>query len=123
MYDVTERDSFENIQHWVHQIRENADERVRLVLVGNKCDRSRERCVSTEEGEALAAQYAVSFFETSAKDNANVDECYAAIARETKDALIAAEAESRAAAAAASSGGITLDGLKEGSRERRRRCC
>ena len=32
VYDVTERDSFENIQHWVHQIRENADERVRLIL-------------------------------------------------------------------------------------------
>ena len=56
VYDVTERDSFENIQHWVHQIRENADERVRLILVGNKCDRRSERVVSTSEGEALAKQ-------------------------------------------------------------------
>ena len=56
VYDVTERDSFENIQHWVHQIRENANERVRLILVGNKCDRRSERVVSTSEGEALAKQ-------------------------------------------------------------------
>eukprot|EP00635_Sarcinochrysidales_sp_CCMP3193_P010621 CAMPEP_0118906234 /NCGR_PEP_ID=MMETSP1166-20130328/9965_1 /TAXON_ID=1104430 /ORGANISM="Chrysoreinhardia sp, Strain CCMP3193" /LENGTH=193 /DNA_ID=CAMNT_0006845517 /DNA_START=29 /DNA_END=607 /DNA_ORIENTATION=+ len=90
VYDVSERDSFENIQHWVHQIRENADERVRLVLVGNKCDRE-DRVVSTKEGEDLAKQYGVSFFETSAKENLNVDECYDAIARETKDALLALE--------------------------------
>ncbi|EGB08641.1 hypothetical protein AURANDRAFT_6651, partial [Aureococcus anophagefferens] len=97
VYDVTERDSFENIQHWVHQIRENADERVRLILVGNKCDRRSERVVSTSEGEALAKQrgpprprrrtYGVAFFETSAKENCAVDECYTAIARETKDAI------------------------------------
>ncbi|KAH8051279.1 Rab-like small GTPase [Aureococcus anophagefferens] len=82
VYDVTERDSFENIQHWVHQIRENADDRVRLILVGNK--------------------YGVAFFETSAKENCAVDECYTAIARETKDAILAqSEADARAADARA----------------------
>mmetsp|Transcript_13791 Transcript_13791/g.18416 ORF Transcript_13791/g.18416 Transcript_13791/m.18416 type:complete len:217 (+) Transcript_13791:143-793(+) len=95
VYDVTDRESFENIQHWFQQIRENADERVRLVLVGNKCDHiyDTQRAVSKEEGEQLAKQYGVSFFETSAKENLNVDECYTAIARETKDALIALEQE------------------------------
>lgn len=95
VYDVSDRDSFENIAHWVRQIRENADDRVKLVLVGNKCDRDESRVVDTKEGEELAKRYGVSFFETSAKDNKNVDECYAEIARETKNALIALEAERR----------------------------
>lgn len=140
VYDVTERDSFENIQHWVHQIRENADERVRLILVGNKCDRRSERVVSTSEGEALAKQrgpprprrrasrgdrgaprrYGVAFFETSAKENCAVDECYTAIARETKDAILAqSEADARAADALASQA-VTLEGLGD---KKKRRCC
>ena len=38
----------------------------------------REGCyVWTEEGEAFAAKYGIPFFETSAKDNINVDEALA----------------------------------------------
>lgn len=130
VYDVSERDSFENIQHWVHQIRENADERVRLVLVGNKCDREESRVVSTKEGQDLAKQYGVSFFETSAKDNLNVDECYTAIARETKDALIALENEQRHPRISdhdldtVERDGFALDTKPGGLRRRQRhRCC
>ncbi|KAJ8609560.1 hypothetical protein CTAYLR_006040 [Chrysophaeum taylorii] len=124
VYDVSERDSFQNIQHWVHQIRENADDRVRLVLVGNKCDREESRVVSTKEGEELARQYGVSFFETSAKDNKNVDECYTTIARETKDALISFENDRRQAEATASRmPTVSFDGSKEGIHRARRRCC
>mmetsp|Transcript_12017 Transcript_12017/g.48376 ORF Transcript_12017/g.48376 Transcript_12017/m.48376 type:complete len:225 (+) Transcript_12017:308-982(+) len=124
VYDVSERDSFENIQHWVQQIRENADERVRLVLVGNKCDREESRVVSTQEGEELAKQYGVSFFETSAKDNRNVDECYTAIARETKDALVALETEQRRDEAAAVREAAAVDAAsKQAAAKGRRRCC
>lgn len=121
VYDVTERDSFENIQHWVHQIRENADERVRLVLVANKCDREEARVVTRSEGEDLARQYGVAFFETSAKDNHNVDECYAAIARETKDAQIVVETEQSNEAVSAS--GIKIEGSGDKSSRVVRRCC
>ena len=66
--------------------------------MGNKCDggvpgRSRE--VSREEGQALADEYGLKFFETSAKQNIGVDETFEAIARETKDRL-EAEATERA---------------------------
>lgn len=105
----------------MQQIRENADERVRLVLVGNKCDREDARVVSTKEGEDLAKQYGVSFFETSAKDNKNVDECYNEIARITKDALVALEHERRQAEATAAPA-VSLDRNQRASRTRRR-CC
>mmetsp|Transcript_26549 Transcript_26549/g.89336 ORF Transcript_26549/g.89336 Transcript_26549/m.89336 type:complete len:208 (-) Transcript_26549:261-884(-) len=118
VYDCTERQSFENIQHWVSQIRENADARVRLVLVANKCDREEARAVSRQEGEELARQYGVAFFETSAKDNRRVDACYAAIARETKDAQLAAETDDVSEQATVKLEG---DGVRGGKGARR--CC
>jgi GTPase SAR1 family protein len=49
-----------------------------LVLCGNKTDLESERQVKVEEGEALAKSWGkVSFVETSAKTNKNVNECFA----------------------------------------------
>lgn len=120
VYDVSDRGTFDNVRHWVQQIRDNADESVRLVLVGNKCDREDARAVSFDEGAALAQQFGVAFFETSAKQNKNVDACYTEIARETKDALIALEEERRRIAAAAHAPGHRALGQPN---KPRRRCC
>ena len=49
--------------------------------MGNKCDLESRREVSTEEGEALAGKYNISHFESSAKDNMNVDEAFMAVAK------------------------------------------
>jgi GTPase SAR1 family protein len=46
------------------------------LLVGNKADLADKRIVSTEEGQALAAQYGVAFLETSARENSNVEEAF-----------------------------------------------
>lgn len=48
------------------------------ILVGNKCDMSDRRAVSYARGKALADEYKLQFFETSAKTNTNVDEVRAA---------------------------------------------
>ncbi len=54
------------------------------ILVGIKLDREEARQVSIEEGKTLAAQYNVTFVETSAKDSKNVDEVFMLIANEMK---------------------------------------
>ena len=46
------------------------------ILVGNKCDLSDERQVTTEEAEALAKELELQFIETSAKESVNVDEVF-----------------------------------------------
>jgi GTPase SAR1 family protein len=46
------------------------------ILVGNKSDLSEKRVVSVEEGQALANQYGVQFLETSARENANVEDSF-----------------------------------------------
>lgn len=86
VFDVSCRPSFENVRFWMDSIRENADARVRIVLVGNKADGDRE--VTKEEGQELADSLGIPYFETSAKDNKGVSDCYLAIAKETKDAIV-----------------------------------
>ena len=45
------------------------------VLVGNKCDMDEsKRAVPTSKGQALADEFGIRFFETSAKNNSKVDE-------------------------------------------------
>mmetsp|Transcript_5516 Transcript_5516/g.7592 ORF Transcript_5516/g.7592 Transcript_5516/m.7592 type:complete len:207 (-) Transcript_5516:372-992(-) len=88
VYDVTDRNSFNSIRNWVSQIQQHADVHVNKILIGNKCDMEDERVVSTEEGSKLAAEYGVQFFETSAKNDINVEKCFVTIAREVKERLI-----------------------------------
>ena len=74
-YDVTDQNSFKNIRNWIKQIEANAQTNVCKVLVGNKCDKP-DRVVSEEEGKKLAEDFNMSFFETSAKTNQNVNEVF-----------------------------------------------
>ena len=54
VYDVTDRDTFENVRQWMQEIDKFATDNVCKVIVGNKCDLDESRKVSTEEGEELA---------------------------------------------------------------------
>ena len=74
-YDVTDQNSFKNIRNWIKQIEANAQTNVCKVLVGNKCDKP-DRVVTEEEGKKLAEDFSMSFFETSAKTNQNVNEVF-----------------------------------------------
>ena len=38
VYDVTDRETFENVRQWMHEIERFANDNVCKVLVGNKCD-------------------------------------------------------------------------------------
>ena len=47
-----------------------------------------EKVVSTEEGQKLADEYGIEFWEASAKNDINVEQSFIAIARGVKDRLI-----------------------------------
>ena len=74
VYDISDRISFEDVNKWMSQIKENVGEDVVIFLVGNKIDK--ERSVLFEEGQGLAEKYKVFFVETSAKEANNVDEIF-----------------------------------------------
>jgi small GTP-binding protein len=78
VYAINDRKSFEKIDDWLKEVEEkkNTNYNVPLVLIGNKIDLEKEREVSFQEGEKLAQIYNMEFFECSAKDNINVNECF-----------------------------------------------
>lgn len=89
VYDVTDRRSFESIRNWISQIQQHADVHVNKILVGNKCDMLDEKVVSTEEGKKLAEEFNMEFWETSAKNDVNVEQSFHSIAKSVKDRIIA----------------------------------
>ena len=72
VYDVTNRQSFLNVQRWVEEVRAERGNDVIIVAVGNKTDLTDKRQVSTEEGDSRARELGVLFIETSAKAGFNV---------------------------------------------------
>jgi small GTP-binding protein len=83
VFDLTSRDSFENIGRWLQDIRDVARADVVAVLIGNKVDLADQRVVTTEEATEFAKSHSMQYFETSAKTGQNigqaVDACVAVI--------------------------------------------
>ena len=62
---------------------------VNKILIANKCDMADQRVVSTEDGQRLAQEYGIQFFEASAKQNLNVEKAFVSIAHESMERLLA----------------------------------
>eukprot|EP00768_Dysnectes_brevis_P003285 gnl/Dysnectes_brevis/2360_a2786_2766.p1 GENE.gnl/Dysnectes_brevis/2360_a2786_2766~~gnl/Dysnectes_brevis/2360_a2786_2766.p1 ORF type:complete len:207 (-),score=20.22 gnl/Dysnectes_brevis/2360_a2786_2766:56-676(-) len=80
VYDITRRESFENVAGWLKDARQHAPDIV-CMLVGNKADLGHRRRVSREEGEQFAAANGLLFAETSAKESMGVDDAFLECAR------------------------------------------
>ena len=81
IYDITNRDSFKNLENWLTEIEKNASQNVLKILIGNKNDLVDDREIKTEEGQAFANRNGMQFIETSAKMNTNVNEAFEALAK------------------------------------------
>lgn len=76
VYDVSSVETFQNIRHWLREIKENANNNnLFIILVGNKSDLI-QRKVNKKKGIKLAKEYGLEFLETSAKNNENVDKLF-----------------------------------------------
>ncbi|KAG7281814.1 hypothetical protein CRUP_037095, partial [Coryphaenoides rupestris] len=83
VYDVTSAESFVNVKRWLHEINQNCDDVCRI-LVGNKNDDPNSKVVETTDAQKFAEQMGINLFETSAKENINVEEL---VLRAKKDVL------------------------------------
>jgi len=84
IYDVTDRESFDNVHQWLDDIRTYTRPDTIVLLVASKCDQQSRRVVSQGEGEDLARSCGLRFIETSAKSAHNVEKAFAMLAAELK---------------------------------------
>lgn len=82
VYDITDENSFESINYWMKNLYENADQHIKVILVGNKYDLADKRVITKEAGEELASNFKIKFVEASAKSTHNVDEVFMSLSKE-----------------------------------------
>ncbi|XP_046946219.1 ras-related protein Rab-12 [Lynx rufus] len=77
VYDITKKETFDDLPKWMKMIDKYASEDAELLLVGNKLDCETDREITRQQGEKFAQQITgMRFCEASAKDNFNVDEIF-----------------------------------------------
>jgi len=82
VYDITDRDSFENLNSWLIEIEKNANKNVYKLLIGNKSDLEEKRKVTYQEGKDFATSNGMQFMETSAKTASKVQEAFELLTQE-----------------------------------------
>ena len=105
-FDLTNRKTFENVVKWLEDIRDN-NNKIPIILFGNKCDLVEKREVEDEEAQEFAKNNNLEYFETSAKENINIIEGFTKIAEEAYEK---------------SGGAIGMD-LKKNRKKNSKKCC
>lgn len=82
VYDITKKESFDNVERWLKELKDHADSNIVIMLVGNKSDLQHLKAVSTDEGSAFSEKNGLSFIETSALDSTNVESAFRTILSE-----------------------------------------
>ena len=120
MKDVWDGKSFEHVRGWMRDIEEETRSGVNKILSGNKCDVSEEkRAITKARGQALADEFGIPFFETSAKASVNVEDAFMTIAGDIKTRL------TRLTRLTGSKGAISAGGINLGTKAPREqsKCC
>ncbi|KAM3137449.1 hypothetical protein pb186bvf_010422 [Paramecium bursaria] len=82
VYDITRKESFENIKDWIKECTNYGTSDLKCILIGNKNDLEKDRKVSKADGEQLAKENGFTFLEVSAKTNYNVNNVFYKLAEE-----------------------------------------
>ncbi|KAJ5078620.1 sec24-related protein [Anaeramoeba ignava] len=75
VYDITRKETFDNLKEWISNARAESGS-IQIMLIGNKSDLDHRRAIKTEEAQQFAKENNLSFLETSAKDDKNVEEAF-----------------------------------------------
>lgn len=82
VYDIAKHVTYENVERWLKELRDHADQNIVIMLVGNKSDLRHLRAVPVEEARAFAEKNSLSFIEASALDSTNVETAFQQILTE-----------------------------------------
>lgn len=84
VYDITNKQSFVDLQLWLSEVEKHGRENVVKILIGNKKDLESQRQVSSEEASKFAESQGMKYLETSAKDGLNIEESFVNLVKEMK---------------------------------------
>lgn len=76
VYDITNRDSFTNLQDWQRELSDKGPKDIVVAIVGNKSDLERGQDSLGSEGEKYARERSALFAKTSAKQNVGIKELF-----------------------------------------------
>lgn len=74
MFDLTRKETFAKLDEWYDWTKNYRKDDVLMVLIGSKKDEERE--VDVEEARNWAREKNMAYFETSAKNNENIDDVF-----------------------------------------------
>jgi len=80
VYDVCDRNTFDQVETWMKGIEEHGQEGVQTVLVANKIDLVNDRVVTEDEGRLLASSHGMMHYQCSAKTGVGVSEAFMGLA-------------------------------------------
>ncbi|XP_013407044.2 ras-related protein Rab-43-like [Lingula anatina] len=84
-YDITKKESFNNVSRWLEDVRKYAGGSIVKILIGNKSDLEMHREIRFAKAKEFASNNEIiDVVETSAKDNSNIDDVFLKIAKELK---------------------------------------
>jgi small GTP-binding protein len=78
VFDLSSKTSFKTVSEWIENYYKykNPDSEKNVVLIGNKVDLVDKREVTQEEAENYVKDNNIFYFETSAKEGKNIEECF-----------------------------------------------
>jgi small GTP-binding protein len=88
VFDITDRNSFDNIISWIQTIRANSKNQIAFMLVANKSDLDSYRTISTLDAELFAKNNNMLYFETSAKKTTNIDAMFKTLTTHIQTTII-----------------------------------
>ena len=94
VFDLTNKDSFNNIKTWINEVENNSDNKTKKLLVGNKIDMKDNIVVSKNDIDDLCKKKKIKYIEVSGKENINVSKAFETIVnliidKKSNDELIA----------------------------------
>lgn len=137
VYDITDRDSFTKVRHWVKELRKIVGKNIVLVIAGNKADMEKKRQVDEAEAEAYALSVGAVHVPTSAKTGKNVEAAFLELTKGMlkmskaseagagagADASAASSSSSASSSSAASSSQRGVVGITKETEPRKGGCC
>jgi len=89
VFDVTNRETFDNLEHWLKDLRQKNESLhdLPIIILGNKTDVEK-RKVSFEEAHEFAKKHNVRYSEISVKNNIGIDEAILRIIDDVDDVFI-----------------------------------